>query len=129
MTKEIKFQVLKSRVDVPSRMLSTAYVWSLDHKAAQSLHKNWYRITQDNKEMLNNFPRVYNRKKIHSVPDFVNAGYPYVNLSDELMDNYHSIKAWCVEQYGKNKTVFFGYNAIIVFENEGDKTLFALRWL
>lgn len=128
MTDDIKIQVVKTRLNVPSRRVIGKYTWAVERHAHRWLHSNWFRIHQDGKELLNTFVRVNNKKKLHYCEDFVKAGYPYLLLSDELMDEFHSIKAWCTETFGKNKVAIFGYNATIVFENENDRTLFLLMW-
>ena len=121
---QIDFNITKVKVNAPTRKLGATYTWRVNPDLV-----NWARMAQGNKETLNNFPRVYNRKKIHSIDDFTKAGYPYVILSDEKMDDYHSIKAWCVEQFGRYKFVPFGYHCTFVFEINNDKTMFMLRWL
>ncbi len=66
---------------------------------------------------------------------YVKQGWTVVVLEASLFDvkNYHSARAWCAKVFQDNTWIgrLTGESADskFAFKNEGDATLFSLRWL
>jgi hypothetical protein len=121
---EIKFHVVKQRINASSRRLSANWAFEVPESMSTMFRKS----KREAKEKLRSFVRVYNRKKIYYPKDFEDAGYPSYTLPDVEMTQSKNIINWCKEQFGANNYVFFGYTGTFYFLTEQDKVMFLLRW-